>query len=206
MKRSAGFTLIEMLLASALTAVLMVGVMAVVGQLGSPLGDSSQPSQAKWEDAGRSWQSLLRQELALASTVDGSVPGQIELRGPLALSLDTLERTHDTAVVRYFVETIAGTSALWREQSTQPLGVDQTKQTQRWLVGLGVERFEFAPPQPPTHQQANRNAQPGDDDTHATAMAWTLKVWFQSADTQGESQLMPVQWTFATEGVWGEDG
>ncbi len=137
-----GFTLIELLAASALTAVLMVGVLAVIADLGAAGMEPTRALEADAtfeDDALAAWLSLLREDLEHAMDVDVPRPGVLVLTGYGALDGSRRERTHRPVRVRYTVEEVGGRAWLVRRQAA--LDVLSNRHVQRDLVCSGVVRF-----------------------------------------------------------------
>jgi len=141
--RRPGFTLLEMLLATALAAILMVGVLGLITDIGS-----SQLAAAESEEPGRSptaaleaWAALLREDLEHAREVDLSQPNELRLVGTHALDSARREATHRPVEVVYRMEEIDGRSVLVREQAA--LDVATNRNVQRDLVCGGVDRFDL---------------------------------------------------------------
>lgn len=140
------FTLMELLLALVLSAVLMMGVLAVVTNLGSP-GLSASSTNAAADGAGTTvppeidaWVELLRGDLAHASHVSAR-PDRIALTGYGALDTASCERTHRAVAVLYALEDIDGRRWLVRRQAA--LDVLTNRNRQRDLVCTGIERFSL---------------------------------------------------------------
>ncbi len=141
--RRPGFTLLEMLLATALAAILMVGVLGLIADIGS-----SELAAAESEEPGNpptstwnAWAALLREDLEHAREVDLSRPNELRLVGTHALDSARREATHRPVEVVYRREEIDGRSVLVREQAA--LDVATNRNVQRDLVCGGVGRFDL---------------------------------------------------------------
>lgn len=152
MDAARAFTLLEMLMATALSTVLMIGVMAVVADLGSagldssvrqrkPLETGGDPAPGIGRDALGAWVGLLREDLRHATEVVASRDNELTLWGYGALDSRSRERTHRPVRVRYGIETVGGRSWLVRRQSLLDALTNQN--VQRDLVCGGVRRFEL---------------------------------------------------------------
>ena len=137
-----GFTLLEMLLATVLSVMLMVGVLAVIAGLGtaaSKAGDQPVPAA----DAIDGWLRLLQEDLNLAVKIDASRSNELTLTGYAALDEPGRERTHRPARVLYRFEDVGGRRWLIRRQALLDLATNQN--VQRDLVCSGLSRFELVP-------------------------------------------------------------
>ena len=114
MKR--GFTLLEVLVATALTAVLLLAVFAVIGSLGKSRLAMAQPT-----DDG-AWRTdllaTLRRDLA-DSVAIAFQPDGITLTGHGALRPDTLAVSHEPVTVTYRIADIRGRRWLVRIQTSR---------------------------------------------------------------------------------------
>jgi hypothetical protein len=108
------FTILELLAATALTALLMAAVLHVVGAIGA-----SRAVLARHADAG-AWRAdlldLVRRDMTNASKVTFRDDGLI-LSGRAALDAGTLELRHEPVTVVYGLSLIDGRSWLVRRQS-----------------------------------------------------------------------------------------
>jgi prepilin-type N-terminal cleavage/methylation domain-containing protein len=111
-----GFTILEMLVATALTAVLLVAVFQVIGSLGR-----SRAALARQADNG-AWKSdllgTLRRDLINSTSVDFHRDG-ITLTGHSSLQHTTLAYEHAPVTVSYGLATIHGRRWLIRTQSAR---------------------------------------------------------------------------------------
>ena len=108
------FTILELLAATALTALLMAAVLHVVGAIGA-----SRAALARHAGAG-AWQAdllnLVRRDMTNASKVTLRADG-MALTGRAALDAGTLELRHEPVTVVYGLSVIDGRSWLVRRQS-----------------------------------------------------------------------------------------
>ncbi len=151
MRRPRAFTLLELLLATALTAVVMIAVLAVVGDLGAP---GAAEGVAPQRTAGgretveappepgtlEAWMQLLREDLHNAGAVDTSRKNELALTGFAALAGPSRRRTHRPVRVLYRIEVIDGRHWLVRRQ--EALDLRSTENVERDLVCCGLRRFE----------------------------------------------------------------
>ncbi len=144
-----GLTLVELLLASALATVLMVGVLAVVTNLTmtekalNPLRGESGKNKAMTLEELDAWASLLREDLNHAGRIEALASGEVQLTGYQAMVGSAREVTHRVATVRYQMQEVDGRRWVVRRQTMRD-GLAGA-QTTRDLVGAGVRRFELVP-------------------------------------------------------------
>ncbi len=143
MTSKCGFTLLELLLATVLVTLLMMGVLGVVVRVAGPIADTNAAGRNDPNTIPQgtvsAWVSLLREDLAHARGVSVSDDGVIALAGHLALDRQGREQTHRPALVIYQLEDIGDQSWLVRKQML--LDVLSTEAIQRDLVCSGVQRF-----------------------------------------------------------------
>ncbi len=142
-----GFTLLELLLATVLSSMLIVGVLMVLTNLtggdmaggvgvGTPAADAR--SRAEAVDA---WAELLRHDLVHATHFESPRDNVLTLTGYSGLHGPARDRAHRPVRVRYEVHEINGRFWLVREQSARD--VRTNPHVQRDLVCTGVRRFEI---------------------------------------------------------------
>ncbi len=144
MNRARGFTLVELLLATALSTLLLLGVTAVIASLGSAAqreGRGQQAAHAIGPAAVDAWVRLLREDMANASEVEVSGDNELTLIGHAALDPRSGERTHRPARVVYAVERIGARDWLVRRQHA--LDELNSRNVSRRLVLCGVAGFEL---------------------------------------------------------------
>lgn len=141
MSNARAFTLLELLLATALTAVLMVGVLAVVANLGAPEAAAGHVPDRERNRALEACLDLLREDLAHAVAVDASQANALTLVGYAALDDRARERTHRPVRVRYGLERIDGRAWLVRRQDALDVKTNET--VQRDLVCCGFTGFQL---------------------------------------------------------------
>ncbi len=143
MSRRSAFTFLELLLAMTLTALLMVGVLAVISRVMGPSSELSVHEDANSSavpgDSG--WVRLLRRDLEHARAVTANADGDLVMAGYLALDATNHGLTHRPAVVTYHVEPVAGRHWLVRRQAL--LDVLSTDNVRRDLVCHGVRRLQL---------------------------------------------------------------
>ena len=134
--------MIELLLATALAAVLMVTVLQVTASLGS-VPDTISPrakTQTLWQ---MNLRRILEQDLAEALQVQIE-DGAIVLEGPLGIDTTSYERTHQPSRVIYRMDAHNGSTAmLLREQ--QELLSRSNRHRQTMLVCNQVSAFMLEP-------------------------------------------------------------
>ena len=171
MIRRHGFTLLEMLLALMVSAMLMTGVLAVVTGLdarGLASGATPQAEAERMADTVEAWVRLLREDLANA-TVGAGRENELTLTGYAALAGPQRERTHRPARVVYRIEDVAGRRWLVRRQTV--LDLLSNDNTRCDLVCRGVRRFALVwTPDAMTTVPESRAERP-------TGGLWRLRVW-----------------------------
>lgn len=140
MRTRRGFTLLEILLGLTLTTLLMVGVLAVVTDLGTR--GLARPGEAGGDsdDVVDALVRLLREDLVSAS-VETVGENELSLTGYAHLDSACGERVHRPVRVDYRLERRGGRGWLVRRQAA--LDVLHNRGVQEDLVCGGVERFEL---------------------------------------------------------------
>ncbi len=141
MSDARAFTLLELLLATALTAVLMVGVLAVVADLGAPEAAAGPAPDRERDRALEACLDLLHEDLSHAVAVDASKANEVTLVGYASLDGGARERSHRPVRVRYTLERIDGRSWLVRRQDALDVKTNET--VHRDLVCCGFTGFQL---------------------------------------------------------------
>lgn len=171
-----GFTMIELLLATVLMSVLMIGVLAVITRVAAPLEDKTDPGMPNDDRAAQACVALLRSDLCTARSI-ASDADEVRLVNFGGLDPQTLEPTQLPVRVRYYTKVLAGRTWLLREQYDMVDNERQTVQTE--LVMPGIARIELSAPE--------QRADPSDLDEALPAEArWRLKVWSERAGRDAE--------------------
>ncbi len=193
--RRAGFTLLELMLASVLTTVLLLGVMAVIVRLAS-VSNAPGVDHAALEPEALAL--LLREDLRNTDKVEANDAGLLVLRGLCGLDAQRRERVHQPVRVSYSVESLDGRSWVVRRQEW--LESRSNRNVQRDLVAAGVQSFEITSElgQPPA---ATRPRSDTADPFQQTA-AVRPRLWRVRWRTEAQPQVlreMPllVTWTEA---------
>jgi prepilin-type N-terminal cleavage/methylation domain-containing protein len=193
-----GFTLLELLLATALLTVLMVGILAVVADFGASKRafkslhqelDGTQASAAGLDDQTiASWLRLLQDDLGYALAIDAKRENELVLVGYGALNEGSGERSHRPVRVTYLLEEMNGRSCLIRRQEL--LDVPTNQNVRRDLVCCGVLRFilkhlttvrAISPGNPQAPGGTQPAAAPADGN-RGRGSQWNLQVWAQGQD------------------------
>ncbi|MHB1156177.1 MAG: prepilin-type N-terminal cleavage/methylation domain-containing protein [Phycisphaerales bacterium] len=148
MKRMDGFTMLELLMALALSAMLMIGVMAVIAQLGAgsvrQASADAQPGAAlPGAGAMELMARLMGEDIGQAERVDATRPSQLELIGYCGLDDRGRGRLHRPVDVVYRLEQINGRTWLVRRQMLRDVLTNQN--IQRDLVCGDVTGFAISP-------------------------------------------------------------
>jgi prepilin-type N-terminal cleavage/methylation domain-containing protein len=168
-----GFTLLEMMLATALLAVLMIGVLAVIASINptqnaaASVFDNPPPSNQILD----AWTQVLFNDLAQS---DEAKSGQnsLELRGFIALD-DSLQTTHRPALVQYALQETDHRRWLVRTQTTLDNPTNQNIRTD--LVCRGISRFEL------TRESTSKTNRSG---------VWRLRIWTTNSDQPAYNRLI----------------
>lgn len=147
MSRCNGFTLLELLLAAALSAILMVGVLGVVSNLGDLA--VAEPEVAAGDPSLEAFLDLLGEDLEHAQAVDTSQPNRVRLTGPVGLNAHSRERSHRPVEVEYTLQTIAGERWIVRRQASLDELTNRNVQIDlvcRGIGSLNVAGRTFKPP------------------------------------------------------------
>lgn len=153
MSNARAFTLLELCIATVLSTVLMIGVLAVVMDLRDPaliassddaVDESANPTlrRADEEAAVDAWVRLLREDLDHAVVIDAVEPGRIAMIGYGALNGRCRRRVHRP--VRIVYELVRRSEASWLIRRQTALDVLTNRNRRRDLVCSGIERFELA--------------------------------------------------------------
>ena len=131
-----GFTLVEMLGATLLSALLMAAILSVVTSLGRTQRAFDSATAAA--DDSADVLALLRFDLANARDVDVD-PNKLTIRGVGGLTRDTLRPTHRPAEVAYELEEVAGRR--WLVRSQRELDVLSNRRPMRRPLRADVTGF-----------------------------------------------------------------
>jgi len=179
MRNRSGFTLIEMLLATVLTSVLMVGVLAVITRVSRPISipihEASLTSISMGTDAVFR---VVTADLAQAREVklDGS---DIALTGFGGLDPVTRERNQRPVHMRYRVQQVADQSWLVREERMLD---DGSQVVTIELVAPGVSGIALEPPALQLADGVAGLARPVDGDFELPMDGrWRLRLWMEGA-------------------------
>jgi hypothetical protein len=136
------FTILEMLAATALTALLMLAVFQVIGSIGrTRAAMAKQPETGFWK---ADLLDTLRRDLSNSGSIRYELRG-VTLTGHAALERATLAPTDEPVIVTYGITTIAGRNWLYRLQTSRA-GV--ARRSWRELVCADVTEFSVRPAGP----------------------------------------------------------
>lgn len=165
MGRRKAFTLLELMLAVTLASLLVMGVLAVLTQVGAsalnPPVASRLEGEASDEQANAAATlsdhaleaavALLRRDMAHATRIEAEA-NRLELVGPCALEARRRAGVHRPVRVIYTLERIEGRR--WLVRTQRALDVATNQNTQRDLVLAGLARFRLSPKQIETKRPA----------------------------------------------------
>jgi len=139
--RSNGFTLIELAAATALAAILMMGVLTILTGitrdrqiLASTHASSANPDLAMTIE-------LVRQDLRCASFLQTDADGTVEIHTMASLDTQTLQPTDRPSLVKYRIADSDGLHLLMREQQLKDDPIEPP--SLRTLLALHVRGFEI---------------------------------------------------------------
>lgn len=139
-----GFTLIEMLLATVLMSLLMVGVLAVITRVSGPIASEATPVSLSGiaidTDAAVR---VITADLAQAQEIE-LVGDAVAIKGHAGLNALTKERNQRPVEVRYLIKVIADQPCLVREERL--LDVKPAQAISYELVAVGITGLELEPP------------------------------------------------------------
>jgi len=195
-RRARGFTLLELLLASVLLAVLMVGVMSVITNVVQPAEAVAKQQAARdTAEPAALLADLLREELLHARTIDESTVQSIAFTGFGGLDPVTHERVQRPVRVRFFIEDIDGRS--WVMRSEQRLDGEEQPGARRSLVCAGVTRFELIAP-----ERETKPSQPDAEEApnQPSDAVWRLRVWSDDRATPTVERRLVLSKSLKREG------
>lgn len=150
MNNSRGFTLLELLMAAALTTILTIGLLAVLTNISASsnlplnsIGNSSGVMSKMDISIGEidALVRLLREDIIHADKIDASKVNELSITGYGALDRISRQRKHRPVNVLYKLEKIDGHFWLIRRQ--EALDVLSNQNIQRDLICSGVTRFKL---------------------------------------------------------------
>lgn len=139
-----GFTLLELLLATVLLTLLMLGVTAIITNLGAT--KTTVFSEPTRPDLVRSFLDVLRMDLNSAEHVDSDSPNSITIDGYAAGLSSSQESIHLPARITYGVVTVGDRS--WVVRSETRLDRSAAGTTRHDLVEVGISGFQVVPIEP----------------------------------------------------------
>lgn len=188
MPKTRGFTLLELLLASVLMAVLMVGVMSVIANVVRPAASlADNGSAVSLQEQAQAWVRVLHADLGQARMIKKR-GDEVVVMNTGGIDPLTQQRTHRPVIIRYAIKKVGERSCLVRYE--QSLDTREVMPERRELVGIGVTRLELVPPaefllEPDASHQSvtiknvaekEKKIEPPIDGL------WTLKLWTDLSD------------------------
>lgn len=190
-----GFTLLEVVAASAMAAMLMMVVMTVgvsIKRSEKRLGE-----RAAQVPKHRDLRAMLEHDLVHAQAVQVLEDGAILIDGYGGLDRQTLDPTHRPTTVTYRVYELAGKPTLLREQVE--LDVASTDDGYVELVQTGVEKIELEPVRKERRTSGRRPgavapAEDGEDEEDPWSPLPEMAVLrIEWATAPGEAEVPPVE-------------
>lgn len=181
MRNQSGFTLIEILLATILTAVLMVGVLAVIVSVSGPIQHrSDEPGHSTIEQIDLDTVTrVLATDLAQARWIE-SASGELKLMSYGGLDPQDRTRTQRPVNIDYRIKLIDDNP--WLVRAEQALDGEVVMAPQYELVAPGVTRIALAPPtdQPLTITRTGSGHRIVEEPIVFPADGlWRLRLWTQ---------------------------
>lgn len=181
MRNQSGFTLIEILLATILTAVLMVGVLAVIASISGPIQHrSDEPGQSAIGQIDLdAITRVVATDLAQARWIE-SAGGELKLMSYGGLDPQDRARTQRPVNIDYHVQLINDNP--WLVRTEQALDGEAATAPDYELVAPGVTRIALAPPvgQPPRITRAGSGHRVLKEPVALPADGlWRLRLWSQ---------------------------
>lgn len=173
-----GLTLLEMLLALVVCAMLMTGVLSVVTSLGAAGLAGAEPCTGPEaaNAAVDAWVRQLRQDLA-CGTVETVKETELTIVGYSALRGTDHCQTHRPVRIVYLIEEIDGRTWVVRRQAILDLLTNQN--VRRDLVCGGVRRFELV-----------KSVGAAVAGLEAKGGSWRLRVWMRDQDSPSYDKLV----------------
>lgn len=188
MCKTRGFTLLELLLASVLMAVLMVGVMSVIANVVRPAASLSESRDSESPDEeAQAWVRVMHDDLRQARTIQ-TQGGEVVVMNNGGIDPLTQQRTHRPVIIRYAIKKVGERSCLVRYE--QSLDTREVMPERRELVGIGVTRLELVPPaefllEPDASPQSVTKKNLAEEEKKIEPPIdglWTLKLWTDLSD------------------------
>ena len=196
------FTLLEVLLATALLTLLTTGILAIVSDFTASktmfksLRQEQDPSSLSPLSPNNNtiavWSRLLEDDLLHSQTIEAQHDNELTLIGYGALEISDSGRSHRPVQVVYQLEEVAGTSCVIRRQTL--LDIPSNQNMRRDLVCCGVRRFTITGSsatgtRPANSQPAGRPpSAPSAPDAGVTQ--WTLTAWVQGREAPAWEQIL----------------
>jgi len=198
MNNRRAFTLLELLLATVLSVLLMMGVLGVITSIGSPdrPGENTGAPAQQQAEMVQSLIRLLGDDLRQAHLVEHEQDNVLLLTGPIGLSDGERSRLHRQVRVEYRIERVEDRPWLTRRQTE--LDVLTSDNLQRDLVCSGIERFQieqFFPYQPEGEEATELPVQSLEDELlpiQFNGGLWRLSVWFGTQEQADVNRLLAI--------------
>lgn len=182
MPKRRGFTLLELLLATVLTSVLMIGVLSVIVRVSAPLRANDPDQQASIASDASGWFALIREDLGRATDIESIDEGELVFLGYAGTDVQDCSWTQRPVRVRYAVRSVEGESWLLRYE--QPFDVDGKPSIRPELIASGVTRIELVEDEAGTNSKRSRRTAKEDEtaaERDGTALPgetlWRLRIW-----------------------------
>lgn len=182
MTRASGFTLIELMLATVLTSVLMVGVLAVITRVSAPIQPQVSAADQAQQHVIDACVRIISDDLTQARTLDTT--GGVGFMGYSSLDPVTHERAQQPVRIRYYVQPIAGRPWLLRQE--RALVGDPAMKVHTEPVMAGVSRIELVKQQGGGTLEAESDERPLD-------ACWLLRLWTDESERPAITRSIVTQ-------------
>lgn len=199
MSNQRGFTLIELMLATTLTVLLMAGVLTVITTLRKPLPEPAQRGDAPPVDASvLAALGVIEADLYLATQID-SEADELTLQSFGALDAESSDRGPRPVDIVYRIVEVDGEPWLLREQTR--MDTKKPMAPRRELVGSGITRIQLDPPSPLMEEERSyatdhsRGEAEGNGERFASVDEgmWRLRLWADEADDPVIDRDIPLR-------------
>jgi hypothetical protein len=185
------FTLVEMLLATSLLALLMIGLLAVITDFTASAQilqlntlsktDNEETNPRPDAQSLDAFVRILQDDLQHAQTVDAKRENQLLITGYSSLTLEKGPRSHRPVQIAYSLEHVGEKNLLIRRQTL--LDVLSNQNVRRDLVLCGIQRITLSREPIPLLREYSSTAAAASKAATAGAGRWLLRVWSQDQST-----------------------
>lgn len=202
MRRRLAFTLLELLLATVLLCGLMIGVLAVLTRLISPVDIAAQNASPMTADvrAMNAWLLQLRSDLEQAQIIEESQPQHLAMVNYRSLEDEGLLQRHRPVRIQYRIESIRGRSWVVREQAW--LDDLSNRNVRRDLVCHSVVGFQLESLRASDAAEAARHSNAESDRRSTNDVRVSQKTKGDSAESGKNQAKLPISVAVQDDTVW----